>query len=194
MLGWLQTHPGATALFWDWLSLPQKQLPVGRTTEEQERFQRSLGVMLHLYASPRISVLQQKAMPIRSLFNERLNTRPYHQRGWCVVEQYTALSVNVKEKVADISRGYYVPASGNRIDPGELAELLDKVTMANPHVALHIRSALVLHHFVDAFITFTFGRLVRCRTGALHRQRGSDARAAALHLLLPEGHCSRRGA
>jgi hypothetical protein len=44
----------------------------------------------------------------------------------CLVEQYTALSVNVRDKVADVARGYFVPASGNRVAPEELAELLEK--------------------------------------------------------------------
>lgn len=36
------------------------------------------------------------------------------------------MSVNVRDKVADIGRGYFVPASGNRVQPEELAELLSK--------------------------------------------------------------------
>ena len=119
---WLSKHPTVEAIFWDWLSLPQKRPKVGRTAEEQQRFLLSLEVMLHLYASPRVVVMQHKNMPIRP----DLNTRPYEKRGWCLVEQYTAFSVNVRDKVADIARGYFVPADGNRIDPEELAELLSK--------------------------------------------------------------------
>ena len=108
--------------------MPQKDLTQPeehhRTTEEQQRFRAALATMLHLYASPRVVVLQHKNVPINSLFSDRLNRRPYEQRGWCIVEQYTALSVNVCEKVADIARGYYVPASGNRIEPEQLAALI----------------------------------------------------------------------
>ena len=84
---WLHKHGGSVrAIFWDWLSLPQRRPKVGRTTEEQARFQRSLEVMLHLYASPRVLVLQHKNMPSQhifsDLFSEALNTRPYEKRGW----------------------------------------------------------------------------------------------------------------
>ena len=127
VISWIERNPSIQALFWDWLSLPQKRphLGLGRTPEEQIRFQRSLEVMLHLYASPRVVVLQHKNMPIQTILSA-INTRPYEKRGWCLVEQYTALSVNVRDKVADIGRGYFVPADGNRVEPEELAELLSK--------------------------------------------------------------------
>lgn len=80
------------ALFWDWVSLPQKQSHGGSRTEaEERRFKAALAVMLRLYASPRCLVIQQKRLP-----DDAENPRPYSAtptgpgRGWCFVEETVA--------------------------------------------------------------------------------------------------------
>lgn len=157
VVDWLVTHPEIKAVFWDFLCLPQKDpsdLLQGRTDEEAARFGRALGVMLNLYASPRTRVLQHKNVPIKSVLpafmtgSKELNLRPYDKRGWPTCEEFTALSVNVRDKVADIGRGHYVPSSGNRVTPEELRGLLSKT-----HFTGKGDEEIVMRLYTDFFTT-----------------------------------------
>mmetsp|Transcript_21557 Transcript_21557/g.64422 ORF Transcript_21557/g.64422 Transcript_21557/m.64422 type:complete len:673 (+) Transcript_21557:187-2205(+) len=96
------------ALMIDFASLPQKDERGERTDEEDATFKIGLRSMSAVYASPRISVLQHKALPDTSLV-------PYDRSGWCTFEQAAAsLSTTNGGAVYNISSGRV------RLKPGKL--------------------------------------------------------------------------
>ena len=59
----------------------------GRTPDEQAIFKAGLARMSSIYASPRVAVLQHKALP-----DDGKERRPYESSGWCIFEQAAAHS------------------------------------------------------------------------------------------------------
>jgi len=57
----------------------------GRTPDEQAVFKAGLDRMSSIYASPRVAVLQHKALP-----DDGKERRPYESSGWCIFEQAAA--------------------------------------------------------------------------------------------------------
>ena len=104
------------AIFWDFLSLPQKDPRVvdggERTAEEARTFGRALKGMLNLYGSARVVVIQHKAIPpvAWAPVHTLINDRPYDARGWCCVEETTAHSSDVFGKVVDVGKCIAVPS------------------------------------------------------------------------------------
>lgn len=91
----------AMGLFMDFVSLPQKDSDGLRSEDDKQKFEKGLSAMSKVYASPRITVLQHKKLP---LLADGTDPRRYDRSGWCVFEE-SAASLSKGGFLYDISQG-----------------------------------------------------------------------------------------
>lgn len=106
-----------TALMIDFASLPQKDSEGLRSPVEQLVFEAALNSMSSFYASPRVAVLQHKAMPTDD--KERM---PYDRSGWCTFEQAVARLATVRGgAIFNLVTTKKNPTGRVRLQPGKHA-------------------------------------------------------------------------
>lgn len=106
-----------TGLMIDFASLPQKDSEGLRSPVEQLVFEAALNSMSSFYASPRVAVLQHKAMPTDN--KERM---PYDRSGWCTFEQAVARLATVQGgAIFNLVTTKKNPTGRVRLQPGKHA-------------------------------------------------------------------------
>ena len=71
-------------------SLPQKDANGERTDAESEMFGSGLDSIAFLYASPHVTVIQQKELPAENIAAGGPGAITYNQSGWCTFENAAA--------------------------------------------------------------------------------------------------------
>lgn len=103
------------ALFWDFASCDQKGVDgARRSLQEQQRFDKALTVMSHVYATPNTLVIQHKRVP----HHFPASQPRYDQSGWCTMEQAAAsLATVAGGALFELGRGWNTLWARERPDP-----------------------------------------------------------------------------
>eukprot|EP00967_Tisochrysis_lutea_P125291 scaffold210465_cov37-Tisochrysis_lutea.AAC.2 len=161
----LASQPGRwKAVMVDFASLPQKDTAGHRTDIERAVFGAGLKSMSALYASPRVSVIQHKAMP-----NDGIERIPYELSGWCTFEESVAsLATSAGGNLYDVYKGRRV------LWPISNSELRKKAAWFRSDRKVHFHGASDRKEVADMYLNL----VDRVQSLDTHRDRSNSI---ALH-------------